>query len=275
MTDRKQNTDPVSVSPKLMFFDIDGTLIPFRGQLPESAQYALRRAKAEGHQLFLCSGRSECLISKELLGIGFDGIVSAAGATIRYHGERVRMLSTGETIQKLVTVLEDCQALYTLQSPDASYGPLRAAEWEKERGLQSFRIIHEDILADVDKYCGVEKAVIFYSPVTYPELEKQLAPEFEITASSFDPSDLHSCEITMTGVNKSSAMQWLGEYLGISRENMIAFGDGPNDLDMLSYAGIGVAMGNAVPEAKAAANYITDPVTEDGILHAMQALLNW
>ena len=58
--------------------------------------------------------------------------------------------------------------------------------------------------------------------------------------------------------------------LGLTREQAIAFGDGGNDVEMLRYAGIGVAMGNACPEAKAAADYITDDVTADGLANGLR-----
>ena len=269
MKDKKENK-------KLLFFDIDGTLIPYRGQMPQSTVQALQRAKAEGHQLFLCSGRSECSLPEAILEIGFDGIVSATGATIRYHGQRIRMLSVGPLIYKLVEVLENSGALYTLQTPDVPISPMNTRELVQKRKMEEFHIIHEDISANPGRYTHTEKVSVFTSPVPYAELAKQLAPEFEVTASSFDlKGQKNSCEITMTGVNKSSAMAFLGEYLGVSQADMIAFGDGPNDLDMLSYAGIGVAMGNAVAEAKAAADYITGPVTEDGIYYGLKALLGW
>ncbi len=262
-------------APKLMFFDIDGTLIPLHGQIPGSAVDALKRAKEAGHRLFLCSGRSECLIQKELLDLGFDGIVSAAGATISYRGQRLRMLSMGDRVQKLVEILEDNQAFYTLQTPDASYGPMRSIEFEEKYEMQAFHILHEQIHEHPGKFRHAEKAVVFYSPVPHPQLATVLAPEFEVTANSLDPKNQYGCEITMTGVNKSSAMDWLGAYFGIPREDMIAFGDGPNDLDMIAYAGVGVAMGNAVDGVKAVADYITTSVTQDGIYNAMKHLLNW
>lgn len=264
-----------AIPRKLMFFDIDGTLIPYRGQVSESTVTALKRAKAEGHQLFLCSGRSECSLPQAILEIGFDGIVSATGATISYHGQRVRMLSVGEKIHKLVRVLEDCQVMYTLQVPEASLCTPKAEPWVRKKRMEEFHIAYRDIPREPEKYANAEKAVVFYSPIPLAELANRLAPEFEITASSFDLRNLNSCEITMAGVNKSSAMAWLGEYLGISRENMIAFGDGPNDLDMLQFAGFSVAMGNAVPATKAMADYVTGAVTEDGIYHALKYILNW
>ena len=81
---------------------------------------------------------------------------------------------------------------------------------------------------------------------------------------------MQNIEVTAGGVSKGSALLWLGEYLKIQPEEMIAFGDSGNDIDMLRAAGIGVAMGNAEEEAKAAADFVTLANTEDGIVYALK-----
>ena len=72
------------------------------------------------------------------------------------------------------------------------------------------------------------------------------------------------------GINKSYGMEKYLEYVGLTRKDAIAFGDGPNDLDMLSFVGHGIAMGNGSKAAKDAAEYITTDIHEDGIRHAME-----
>ena len=81
---------------------------------------------------------------------------------------------------------------------------------------------------------------------------------------------MRNIEVTRKGVSKASGLKWLGEYLGIKTEEMIAFGDSGNDLEMLKTAGIGIAMGNAELEVKEAADYVTLKNTENGIVHALQ-----
>jgi hydroxymethylpyrimidine pyrophosphatase-like HAD family hydrolase len=76
----------------------------------------------------------------------------------------------------------------------------------------------------------------------------------------------------MTGVNKASGMRVLGDYLNCTSEDMIAFGDGANDIDMLEYAGIGVAMGNASDIAKASADMVTERIDADGIYLALKKI---
>ena len=74
------------MSKKILFFDIDGTLIAFDGIFPESAKQALKKAQQNGHEIFLCSGRNRCQIDPVLAEFGFDGYVTSAGADVEYHG---------------------------------------------------------------------------------------------------------------------------------------------------------------------------------------------
>jgi hypothetical protein len=75
---------------------------------------------------------------------------------------------------------------------------------------------------------------------------------------------------TMPYSSKSEALSWLAERGGIAREEVMAVGDGSNDADMLSWAGLGVAMGNGTPEAQAAADVIVPPFDQDGLAWAIE-----
>ena len=79
-------------------------------------------------------------------------------------------------------------------------------------------------------------------------------------------------EIGIGGIHKATGMEIYLNHVGIDRVDCIAVGDGPNDLQMLEYAGVGVAMGNARAEVKARADMVTDAIGEDGIYHAFERL---
>ena len=74
------------------------------------------------------------------------------------------------------------------------------------------------------------------------------------------------------GINKSYGMEKYLEYVGLTRKDAIAFGDGPNDLDMLSFAETGVAMGNGLEEVKKLADFVTKDINENGIAYALKEL---
>ena len=94
----------------------------------------------------------------------------------------------------------------------------------------------------------------------------------DVTASSFEKAVEDSGEISVRGIDKSFGMKKYIEAQGLSREDTIAFGDGPNDVDMIAFAGTGVVMGNGRPELKAQADFVTKSVDEDGIAYALEKL---
>ena len=254
---------------KLLFFDIDGTLVNFEGEMPESTREALRRAREQGHKLVICTGRSRQQVYDWLEQYGFDGYICASGAYVEYEGKVISHRTVdAKALAKLVDYFEKEHIIYCFQAAEHTVtnragmeGMVRMFADRLGGGADVMKRIIKETLQDEDlkSHTETEKMVYYESPVCVREVAEQLAPEFEVAASSFEKPDETSGEVTMTGINKK-------------REDTIAFGDGPNDLDMLEYAGIGVCMGNAMDYVKETADMITDHINEDGILHAMEKL---
>jgi len=80
-------------------------------------------------------------------------------------------------------------------------------------------------------------------------------------------------EVIMPGISKAQALSWVAEYLGVRREETIAIGDGDNDVEMLNWAALGIAMGNGSPAVRAAADWIAPPVEQDGVAVALRRLV--
>ena len=99
-----------------------------------------------------------------------------------------------------------------------------------------------------------------------------LGHRFTIQDSSYKVTRFCDGEITCRGITKAIGMEKYLEYTGIKREDSIGIGDGPNDFEMIDFAGTGVAMGNGVPALKEHADYVTDTVTNDGIYKAFDHL---
>ena len=124
-----------------------------------------------------------------------------------------------------------------------------------------------------DHYPDADMVVYTGAPLTRDEFEAWLAPvHLRVTASSLEPGDTGAGEITRIGVDKGTAIDELIAAVGADRSDTIAFGDGPNDLEMLDTAGTSVVMGNGVPAAKARADLVTDDIDDDGIAKAMVRL---
>ncbi|HIZ43060.1 MAG TPA: Cof-type HAD-IIB family hydrolase [Candidatus Gemmiger excrementigallinarum] len=253
-------------SIRIAFFDIDGTLLPFRaGALPDSTQKALAALRRRGVKVFIASGRPPIHLPllHALDGIPFDGYVTMNGQYC-YLADGTQLYSHAIDPAALRTLLP------YIQREKISVGFI-----EKDRS--TFNLINErsaEFCQRMQQYTGDVAACI------------EAAPIYQLSA--FLPADkqqdfLASCpgcvavrwnddfaDVLPAGGGKTEGLAHVLKALGLTREQAIAFGDGGNDVEMLRYAGIGVAMGNACPEAKAAADYITDDVTADGLANGLR-----
>jgi Cof subfamily protein (haloacid dehalogenase superfamily) len=272
---------------KLIFFDIDGTLVGFDGKIPKSTYKALDMARSKGNKVFICTGRSKCQIYDFLIDYGFDGIIAATGAYVEYKGKLISHDTIGDKdIARLIGYFDSQNIAYTLQAADNQISSednlkimkklineqLKASGREDNPNAFADVVIADDLTTNPAKYGYAEKAIYYASAIPIKEVESALSPYFDVTASSFEKPDETSGEVTMAGINKAYGMKVIGDYLGISKADMIAFGDGPNDIDMLEYAGVGIAMGNAGEYTKSAADMVTDRISEDGIYNALEKL---
>lgn len=271
---------------KLLFFDIDGTLVGYDSVMPESAVEALRAAQLAGHKIFICTGRSKNQIYQHLLEFGFDGIVSATGGYVEYNGiELYHSVFGEENLKNVMDCFKDTQAGILLQRRDDN---VSSEKYEKVfikafseqvvvkrmSDMQAFQkiIMDNDIDQYPEKYYDTENVLYCNSPFTVEEVRTRLFPEIHVETASYKRPEPYSGEITLTACNKGTGIQKILDFLGRTREDVIAFGDGANDIDMLDFAGVAVAMGNAREHVKKHADYVTTDVDQDGIYHAMKHL---
>ena len=275
------------MSNKVIFFDVDGTLINFGGEFPESAKRALRMAKENGHQIILCTGRSKCQIEERLLEFGFDGFVSAAGANVTYHHREIYANHMSEQqLTKLLDFMETNQMIYMLQCTDKVVGTTECFEAMHENFKERLKgkvpenitkifeheLKDDNLRENIKQYWNAEKICYYKAGLSLGQIREMLGEDYYITAMSFKNENESSGEIAVGGITKAVGMEKLINYLGITREDTVAFGDGPNDFEMIEYAGIGVAMGNASEDLKAIADFVTTDITNDGIYNGMKEL---
>ncbi|MCI1208546.1 MAG: Cof-type HAD-IIB family hydrolase [Treponema sp.] len=265
------------MNSKIIFTDIDGTLTDFNGNLPDSAVKALLQAKENGHKIVLCTGRSKFQIPQKLLSLQFNGIVGAAGGFVEYGGRELYHKYIEEKYRKLLAdYMDEKNIVFNFQAPDCLVTNGRNKDelrkfFEKRKMEKSWIdqiFVKLRVLDPVWEYKYSEKALYYEAPVTVAEVNADLAPYFTVVKTSLDNPEEYSGEVGIAGVTKATGMQLLFDALGAKKEDSIAVGDGPNDIEMLEYAGIGIAMGNAQPEVKAVADQITGSVNEDGIYTA-------
>lgn len=266
---------------KIIFLDIDGTITNRQCEIPESARLAICRAMEAGHELVLCTGRPKVQISRQLMKMGFTGIVSGAGAHVERKEKLIyQYVIPPEQLHKLVEFYEKNGILYILQSISGVSAPREMVEnqeflWKgseipkEKRELLFGKLLEET--APFDRM-DVEKSCFYQSPVSLTEIKRQLGEYFQVEESSYQMTDYVEGEITCRGVDKASGMRRYLTCAGASIEDTIAIGDGPNDREMLAFVGTAVAMGNAKDELKKIADLVTDHVENDGLYHAFLRL---
>jgi hypothetical protein len=254
---------------KLIFFDIDGTIWDDHMRIPDSTVSALKQLQQNGHKIFLSSGRARGNIcSQKLLDIGFDGIVAACGNHIEMDGKILfENILTPEMTRKVIRVFEACRMPIVLEGPEY--------HWIDKEGFEDdpyvtylFREMGQSakFLNGYEGSIRINKMAGDVLPTTdYARVKEELGADFD-----FLEHVGNVVEVIPKGSSKATGIAWLCDYLGVDRDDTYAVGDSVNDLDMLTFAGHGIAMGNATAPAKEAAEYVTTDIHDDGIRHAME-----
>lgn len=252
---------------KAVFFDIDGTLWDFTNRIAESTVAAIRALRKEGHLAFLCSGRARAYIqSPELFAIGFDGVLAGCGTHVELNGEIIYekliekelAIYTVETVRKygFRPILEGPEYLY-MDAEDFAHEPY---------GKKVMRELGGHLVGIRENY-GEWKINKLSCATDHADREgcfRALSEHYTYLIHNEDVA-----ELVPKGHTKATGIIKVCGQLGIDRADTFAFGDSVNDLEMLSYAGVGIAMGNADARVRRAADYVTDGLYDDGIYNAM------
>lgn len=253
---------------KAIFLDIDGTLVSFQTHtIPQSTLTALKKAHVKGVKLFIATGRPTMLINNlsqlEELNI-IDGYITMNGSYC-YVGDEV-IYSSSIPNDELDVIVKHCER--------HNYACIVVQEKKMYVCQENQKVI--DIFYGLLNVVPIEKAD--FTTATSEDVY-QLSPFFTKEEGDDIAELISNCEvgrwfpafadIGAKGNTKSLGIDKMLEHWGISLQDTIAFGDGGNDISMLSHVGMGVAMGNASDEVKSHAKYVTDTVDEHGIEKAL------
>jgi len=250
---------------KLILFDIDGTLFDNENKcIPPSTITTLEKLKAKGHHLGIATGRARYMLhSIEKIINLFDSFILINGQHVICQGQDIYKHTVEfSLLQKLVKSMDYYQLTYGFQSEDEE-----ALNNLNIDAINSFKALSLNLPKE-DPSFHLNKAIYqiwcFCSPEEIAKVEKE-NPEF-----SFIKWMQVGYDIIKKGESKGKGLIKLSNFLQITKENIIAFGDGDNDIDLLKEAGLGIAMGNATTNLKAISTYVTSKVSEDGIAKAIK-----
>lgn len=265
---------------KLIALDLDGTLTDSDKKLPEPNKHVLMQMQERGVKVVLASGRPTYGIvhlAKELELSRYGGYILA------YNGAFVIECGSGKLISSTLfprEMLSQVEALahelgvepLTYDDPaDTILAKNADDEWiQHEAWLNNHMKLR--IVDSLDETAPMElpKCLMVGAPERMAEVEPIVREKFPML--DVYRSSPYFLEIVPKGIDKAASLDVLGSHIGISRNEMAAFGDGYNDISMVQYAGWGVAMVNGCDEIKAVADYVTLSNDECGVAHAITQL---
>lgn len=251
---------------KAVFFDIDGTLWDFNCNIPASTVEAIHALRANGHLAFICSGRCRAHIrDPRLLGIGFDGIVCACGTMVEYRGETLFYNRLDNAlVERVIKVMRKYGVLPLLEGRVDVYFDAGELKW-RDFADRLREELGEHVLS-IAEHWGDWEVSKFTCVMENADREAFMAELSD--AFDFMVHNEVIAELVPKGFHKGVGIEKVCEFLGMDISDTFAVGDGVNDLGMLRTAGTGIVMGNGADVAKAAADYVTAPLVEDGIWKA-------
>ncbi|MBR3601161.1 MAG: Cof-type HAD-IIB family hydrolase [Lachnospiraceae bacterium] len=249
---------------KAVFFDVDGTLVSHKSKsIPDSAKQALITLRKKGIKVFLSTGRHiRELKNMPTNEIEFDGYILLNGQLGLDENQNIVFSNafSKEDVDGLLDIFHKKEYPFVLVNAEGHY----------MNYINEFvEIAMEGVstpIPPIREYRGEElyQATVFVLPEEDEIFSKKLPRGCKMARWG-----MHGADIIATEGGKAVGMKFFSELLGILPEEMMAFGDAQNDMDMIEYVGIGIAMGNGEECLKQIADYVTSDVDENGVFNAL------
>jgi len=248
-----------------LFFDVDGTLVdPLSHKIPQSTITAITKAQKNGHKCFIATGRHlyKLLEVKDIQKIKWDGYILDNGSLILDHNFNTVFAHhlTSYQVREVINTCKQQQISCSLQLYDKTIFPLGTSQYVRN----TFKFLDWKETPSIQEY---QDEKVIYMMIYYPQNSDirvfQNIDGIQCFANNSDYAD-----INVAGITKATGITTISNHYKLN-VSTYAFGDGNNDLEMLSAADNGIAMGNASQELKKISDYITDNVDADGIYHAL------
>jgi Cof subfamily protein (haloacid dehalogenase superfamily) len=273
------------MSYKMICIDLDGTLLNSCKKITATTLEILRRAGELGVRVVITTGRKykEASYFADLIGLNAP-LITANGAYIRER-DHSQVISCsplgGERVLKLYELCNRYRVAYCFHTSEREYFGnslarlLHVAFWRYNLKPERM-LVQKQFLLTSNQWSGLlvtEKerllkcVVHCFSPAKLSRLRQDLLATNELEVASSGTANL---ELTRKGVTKGEGVAILARHFGLQRREIIAIGDNENDLPMIEYAGLGVAMGNAVARVKEKADAVTATNEADGVARVVR-----
>ena len=269
---------------KIIFLDVDGTITDYENNIPESAKAAIKLARANGHRVYMCTGRSKAENPPEIWEIGFDGMIGGNGCYVEDHDYVVmHQFITLEQCRHIVDWLHSRGLEFYLESNNGLFASENFREASKKTMIEYAKgkgASEEDAEKSADDFADV---LIYGGELYRDDLNKvsfilssyqdhlDSIEEFpDLVANTWGGKGEHALfgDLGVKGIDKAHAVHVLVDYLKADMADTIAVGDAKIDIPMFECCAQSVCMGSGGDEAKAAADWVTTDVDDDGMWNA-------
>lgn len=263
---------------KLIALDLDGTLTNSNKDILDETREELIKLAKKGVVIVLASGRPTAGVYKEAYELKLDEF---GGYILSFNGAKISNFKTKEVIYSQTITAQTAHEMYDRAkyfglSPLTYHGTEIITEDAGDHWIQlesfttkmSIKLVH-DFKSEIT--FPVNKVLVTGEPKYIAEVLDEFKTPYEGRINIYR-SDPYFIECVDKGIDKAASLTHLFDKLGIKREETIAFGDGYNDLSMIEYCGLGVAMENAIDEVKERADYITLSNNDNGVAHCLKEL---
>ncbi|WP_028274830.1 Cof-type HAD-IIB family hydrolase [Atopococcus tabaci] len=253
---------------KLIFFDIDGTLLTDDNQILNSTKEAIATLRERGHEVAIATGRNALMARDIIEELEMDNYVVCNGAAAFYHGRQVYINPLDkEDFERLLLVADAQGHPIVYETAEQLKRRHKEVDSRLEEGMSAvgFQVPESDF--SFHERHDLTQALVFYDEKDKGDYEEGQFPHFR-----FIRWHETGVDILPKDGSKAATIMKIATAKGYQPEDVVAFGDGLNDYEMISKVGLGIAMGNAVDAVKAEADYVTKTNNKHGIALALQEL---
>lgn len=267
---------------KIVFFDIDGTLVNKRNNIPDSTKRAVKKLKENGVIPVIATGRAPLLIEEIRQELNIDSYIAMNGQLVMHKGQVLfHNPIQQETVNRLTDkAVEEKNGIILCGAKDIFSNSIvslakRSSVWAILKGVGKIIPGHLQLSLfkklirkppNPEQYKGKP----IYQVILETSMDQEPAYKEAFPELHFARSNRYTVDIISAGISKATGIEVFLEKLGIEAAETYGFGDSPNDLEMLDYVQVGVAMGNGWDSVKDVADYVTDSVDDDGIEKALK-----
>ncbi|WP_293771695.1 HAD family hydrolase [uncultured Corynebacterium sp.] len=270
-------------APRLIASDIDGTFLDRNHRVTKRNRDVVVRAVAAGAHFALSTGRPFRWIAPVLDQLPLRPLCVTSNGAVIYDPAADAVVLAHELQPDTLAELADVALTATARYGGVGFGAERAGASASDAVDELFVVdpvyARNDIfmegfgLHDLDVVTGspAVKFIIRNPHLSSHELYELIAPHVDAERAHVTYSmDDGLLEVAAPGVTKAHGVAWLADHYGVARDEIVAFGDMPNDIEMLQWVGYGVAMGNAADSVKEAADYVTEPNHQGGVAKVLE-----